>query len=249
MNYKLTIAYEGTHYHGWQIQLNGISVQSLIEKALYTITREKIRLIGSGRTDAGVHALAQVAHLKTAHNFQIERALYSLNSLLPQDIRVMKIEEAADSFHAQHDALSKVYRYHLYLNKILSPFKRPYVWHIPWQQFDLGELSRGIPYFLGTHNFTSFANEPHRGVASHDPIRNISRIDIVHEEGGVALEFEADGFLYKMVRNIVGMLVDCALGKRLPEEIPEVIHAEDRKKGGMAAPPQGLFLVRVNYPS
>lgn len=246
MVYKLTVAYEGTAYHGWQIQPNGNSVQAEVEKALATIFQEPIKIIGSGRTDAGVHALAQVAHFHSQKNVDMERALFALNSLLPKDIRATAFEFLPQGFHAQHHAKSKIYRYHLYLDKVLSPFRRAFVWHKPGP-FDHERLKEAIQQFLGTHDFTSFSNEAHKGVAAHDPIRTIYRIDIIQEDGGIALEFEGDGFLYKMVRNIVGTLVDSATGKRDPSDVPRIILAKDRRLAGMAAPPQGLYLVKVHY--
>jgi tRNA pseudouridine38-40 synthase len=246
MLYKITIAYEGTHYHGWQIQPNGVSIQAIIEETLQTVSRQPVKIIGSGRTDAGVHALGQVAHFHLEKALDIERVLFSLNSLLPKDIRIISLEAPAAPFHAQHHAQSKIYRYHLYLDKVLNPFRRAYVWHIP-AQFKREKLLEASRYLLGTHDFTSFSNEAHKGVAAKDPIRTIHRIDIIEEEGGIALEFEGDGFLYKMVRNMVGLLVDCAIGKKEPSEIPEILKAKNRTKGSMAAPAQGLFLVKVLY--
>lgn len=248
MTFKMTIAYDGTDYHGWQIQPNGVSFQSLIEDALHTITQEKIKIVGAGRTDAGVHALGQVAHFHSSKELSLPRLQHSLNGILPKAIRILNLEEVDDSFHAQYSAISKIYRYHLYLKKEMNPFKRLYVWHIPYT-FDEQKLHTASRFFLGTHDFTSFANEAHAGVAAHDPVRNLSRIDIVPEEGGLYIEFEGDGFLYKMVRNIVGVLVECATGKRAPEEIPSILAAKDRRKAGLAAPPQGLFLVSIKYPN
>ena len=244
--YKLIVAYDGTNYSGWQIQPNGPSIQALIEEALQKIFQEKIRIIGSGRTDAGVHALAQVAHFHTEKICQTSRVSFSLNCLLPKNIRILSLEKTENPFHAQHHAKSKIYRYHLYLDKVLSPFKRPYVWHVP-SSLDLDRLIVASCHFLGTHDFTSFSNEATRGVASYDPVRTLYRIDLVQEVGGLALEFEGDGFLYKMVRNMVGMLVDVASGKKEPLDIPKILAAKDRRLASQAAPALGLFLVQVKY--
>lgn len=246
-NYKLLIAYDGTQYSGWQIQPNGLSIQELIETELSRILQLPAKIVGSGRTDAGVHALGQVAHCLLPLQFDCQRVKHSLNSLLPPDIRILSLEEGQPDFHAQYSALGKIYRYHLFLDPVLNPFRRLYCWHIR-TPFDLERLQKATSYFLGTHDFTSFANEAHRGVAAHDPVRNIKRIDIVEEEGGIYLEFEADGFLYKMVRNMVGTLVEVALGKLDPHCIPHLLQAKDRTQVGLAAPPQGLFLTRVIYP-
>lgn len=247
MRYKLLIAYDGTRFHGWQVQPNGISIQEEIQKALSLITREEVKLVGSGRTDAGVHALEQVAHFSVEQHLNLYRVHGSLNGLLPRDIRIMKLETVDESFHAQYSALGKVYRYHLYTDPVLSPFRKGYVWHLPFA-LDLGKMMLATKAMLGTHDFTSFANEAHSGVAAHDPVRTLQRIDLLQEPGGFALEFEGDGFLYMMVRNLVGTLVEVASGKRDPESIPALFEARDRRKAGQAAPPCGLFLVKVRYP-
>ena len=244
--YKMLIAYEGTHYHGWQIQPNGISIQQIIENQLQIILRQEIKITGSGRTDAGVHALGQVAHFQ-AELLNPHKLMGSLNGLLPYDIRILGIEEALADFHARYSAKGKIYRYHLFLDRIMNPFRRLYTWHIR-SAFCKNSLREAAELFLGEHDFTTFANEAHSGVAAIDPIRTLKRLDIIPEEGGVCLEFEADGFLYKMVRNIVGTLVETALGKRNPSTIPYLLAKRDRKEAGIAAPPQGLFLFKVLYP-
>lgn len=246
-NYKLTIAYDGTHYHGWQIQPNGTSIQEKIQDALKTALRNEVQVIGSGRTDAGVHALGQVAHFKYDSEIDIYRLLASLNGLLPLDIRIKKIESVPLDFHAQYSALGKIYHYHLHLEQILNPFFRLYSLHVR-ERINLDLLKKASEHFLGTHDFTSFANEAHSGCAANDPIRTLKRLDIIPENGGIRLEFEADGFLYKMVRNIVGTLLEIASGKRSIEEIPFIFEAKDRRKAGKAAAPHGLFLVEVHYP-
>lgn len=245
-NYKLLIAYDGTLYHGWQIQPNGISIQEVLEKALETFLRKKVHLIGSGRTDAGVHALGQVAHFKIDFQIPIYRFLKSINSLLPLDIRVKEVHEVSLDFHAQYSALSKVYHYHLHLDPILDPFFRLYRLQI-FEKLDLELLRKAASMFLGQHDFAAFANEAHSGTASHDAIRIMTRLDCIPQEGGVRLEFEADGFLYKMVRNIVGTLIEIAAKKRAIEDIPLIFESKNRSLAGKAAAPHGLFLVKVNY--
>jgi len=246
-NFKLTIAYDGTAYCGWQIQPNGVSIQEIIQNHIQTIVRKKVTLIGSGRTDAGVHALGQVAHFHFDEPLNLYRLQGSLNGLLPHDIRIYQIVETSHDFHAQYSAISKTYHYRLHLDRILNPFKRLYSLHVR-EKIDLTLLKETASLFLGTHDFTSFANEAHAGSAAKDPIRTLHRLDIVEEEGGIRLEFEADGFLYKMVRNIVGTLLEVASGKRRRQEIPEIFAANDRRYAGKAAPPLGLFLMHVSYP-
>lgn len=243
--YKLTIAYEGTHYCGWQVQPNGISVQSKIQEALHIALKRPIFIVGSGRTDAGVHALAQVAHFE-GEEIDPYRLLAALNGLLPVDICIKAIEPVDEGFHAQYSALSKTYHYHLYLERVMDPFRRLYTYQVR-RKIDLAMLQKAALAFIGTHDFTSFANESHAGSASRDPVRTLKRLDIVPEEGGVRLEFEADGFLYKMVRNITGTLLEVATGKKALEHIESLFETKDRRKAGKAVPPQGLFLVKVDY--
>lgn len=246
MIYKMTIAYDGTNYSGFQVQPNGITIQEAIESKLSIILKEKVLIRGSGRTDAGVHAENQIAHFHFKEELDKKRLLYSLNALLPKDIRIKSIEDAQDTFHAQYSAIAKTYHYHLHLDQVADPFCQNYRWHIH-ETLDLTKLKDAAKLFLGTHDFTAFANESDRGSAAHDPVRTLLRLDLVEQKGGIRLEFEADGFLYKMVRNLTGFLVDVARGKRDSSEIPFILAAKDRTKSGPAAPPQGLFLMSVKY--
>lgn len=246
--YKMMIAYDGTGYSGWQIQPNALSIQETLQKALHILLNEEVHVTGSGRTDAGVHALGQVAHFKHLHLLNLRKVLFSLNGLLPVDIRVKKLELAPPDFHAQYQASGKEYHYYLHLDPVMDPFKRLYCWHVR-RQLDMSLLEQGAVCFIGTHDFTSFANEAHSGSAANDPVRTLYRLDVKLIEGGVRLEFEGNGFLYKMVRNITGTLVDVSSGKRSIHEIPSIFESKDRRLASRAAPPQGLFLVRVNYPS
>lgn len=247
-NYKLTIAYDGTAYCGWQIQPNGIAIQELIQEKTSILTRVPTTVIGSGRTDAGVHALGQIAHFHSPKLPDLYRFHGSLNALLPPDIRILKIEEAPNAFHAQYSAIGKTYHYHLHLDRISNPFKRLYSLHVK-EKISLDLLKEATRSFLGTHDFTSFANEAHKGSAAKDAVRTLTRLDVVDEPGGVRLEFTGDGFLYKMVRNIVGTLLEVALGKRPLEDLPNLLAVKDRTVTGQTAPPHGLFLINVEYPS
>lgn len=243
--YKVTIAYDGTNYGGWQVQPNSTGIQSLIQKALETVLREKIDLTGSGRTDSGVHALAQVAHFKTEKAVDPSRLLHSLNALLPPDIRVLHVEKAADTFHARYSAIGKVYRYRI--DTVYDPFNRLYSWHIGYR-LDLGLLRAALQKMLGTHDFKGFANEAHSGTAAHDSVRTLNRAELIEEGGTLSIWFEADGFLYKMVRNLVGTAVDIARGHLPLDTIDKVFETKDRSVAGQAAPPHGLTLVSVVYP-
>lgn len=244
--YLLTFEYDGTNYVGWQVQPNGNSIQSIVQNALRTLLREDIGLTGAGRTDAGVHALGQTAHIETAQEVDPGQLLYKMKALLPPDIRLVSVEPKPDDFHARYSAKGKIYSYHLALRGHESPFKRNYQWHMPYRDFSLELLQEGAKRLLGEHDFKGFASENHRGAASYDSVRTIKRVDV--EAGDeIVLTFEADGFLYKMVRNLVGTLVDVGRGYFHPERISLVIETGDRRLGGQAAPAKGLFLVKVLY--
>jgi tRNA pseudouridine38-40 synthase len=244
---KLTIAYDGTNYSGWQVQPNAVSIQSLVQKAIETLLRYPIGLTGAGRTDAGVHADGQTAHFDTDTTITTFRLRYSINAQLPADIRILEALEVPTDFHARYSAEGKIYHYHLQLDKECNPVTRLY--RVPvFGPFDKEAFEQAARYFLGTHDFASFANESHKGAAARGSIRTLRRLDIIEQAGGLRLEFEGNGFLYKMVRNIVGTLLETAKGKRDPKEILQLFEEKNRKKAGATAPPQGLFLMKVLYP-
>jgi len=246
VKYKLLITYDGTRYCGWQVQPNATSIQTLIQDALSTALRTKIGAAGSGRTDAGVHASGQCAHFTYEGSIELEKLHHSLNGLLPPDIRILSLEKTDDDFHARYSAKSKVYRYHLNTSKVESPFTRLYAYHLPYP-IDLNLLETAAHHFRGERDFASFSNEAHRGSAAHNSIRNLHRLEIHKTKNGLILEFEANGFLYKMVRNITGTMLDVARGKLPLDSIPNIFEAKDRRQAGQAAPPHGLFLERVIY--
>ena len=246
-NYKLKFAYDGTAYNGWQVQPNAVAIQEIIEKAIFTLIREKIRIIGSGRTDAGVHALEQVAHFKCTKQIDTRRFFQAINGMLPHDIRLLSIEEAPLSFHAQRSALRKIYHYHICLNPIVMPFERLYRYHVR-KRISLPLLEEAAKLFVGSHDFTSYANSGTEGACKKNPVRTIYRLDVIKTADGVRLEFEGNGFLYKMVRNITGMLLDVASGRHSLEDINKIFEAKDRRIAPKSAPAQGLFLIKVIYP-
>ncbi|HEX2583475.1 MAG TPA: tRNA pseudouridine(38-40) synthase TruA [Chlamydiales bacterium] len=244
--YKLTIAYDGTNFSGWQVQQNSSAIQPLIQKALEVVLRHKLDLTGSGRTDAGVHARGQTAHFDSETSFDPPKLLLSLNALLPKDIRILSVERVAADFHARYSARSKIYHYHLHLFPIADPFFAPYRFQV-LDRIEIEALRQAAPLFLGTRDFTSFANEAKRGSASKNPVRTLLRFDIVEEFNGVRLELEGDGFLYKMVRNLAGALLDVARGKISPSQVGQIFAAKDRRQVGAALPAHALFLHQVNY--
>jgi len=245
-SYKMHLMYDGTHYSGWQIQPHALSIQQLVQNAVRTLTREEANVIGSGRTDAGVHALEQVAHFRVVEKVHLEAFQRSINGILPKDIRLAKIEEVAPDFHAQRSALAKEYHYHLSFGPFVSPFERSYVWHVAWK-LDLDLLRQAAAFFVGTHDFSSFTNSAHHGACAKNPVRTVTKVDVVEKPNSLILEFKANGFLYKMVRNLVGTIVEVASGKRTLDELHHIMAAKDRRLAGHSAPAQGLFLVKVYY--
>lgn len=218
----------------------------MIEKALTTALHMPMAVFGSGRTDSGVHSLGQTAHFSYTDPVDLRKLQHSLNGLLPPDIRIKSLSKATDDFHARFSARGKIYRYRLHKSPIASPFTRLYAYHLPYP-IDLPLLQKAKEHFIGKHDFTSFSNEAHKGSAANNAVRTIKRIDLIEIGEEIHLEFEADGFLYKMVRNITGTLLDVARGKIPLEEIPKILSAKDRRKAGTCAPAHGLFLVEVIY--
>lgn len=245
--FKFTLAYDGTAYSGWQVQPGQRTLQGTLETALTKITGETIRVTGSGRTDAGVHALGQVVSFHTASSLSADVFQRALNAELPEDIAVLDATEAPPGFHAIRDAIRKRYRYVLDDGPVPDVFRRRYAWHYR-QRLDAPAMHRAAQALLGTHDFRSFESAWPQRTSS---VRTIFEISVARgffgDENLVSLEVEADGFLYNMVRAIIGTLVEVGRGSR-PETWPaEVVAAEDRRAAGMTAPAHGLFLLRVEY--
>jgi tRNA pseudouridine38-40 synthase len=242
-NIKIIIEYDGTEYHGWQRQPNGISIQEVLENKLAMITNGKVRLIGSGRTDAGVHALGQVANFKTAATIECRGLLKGINSLLPMDIAVRDVIDVDDEFHARYSAKSKVYSYKIYNSSVRSPRYRNYSWHV-FEKLDLEAMKKAALCLLGTKDFSSFCAA---GGDAKTYTRNVLDCGIVEDKALIVFTIEANGFLRYMVRNIMGTLVDVGKGRITPEEIMALIDSKDRTNAGITAPPQGLVLREVKY--
>jgi pseudouridylate synthase I len=237
-NLKIIIEYDGAAYHGWQRQPDDITVQQTLEEKIGVITRERIRLTGSGRTDAGVHAIAQVANFKTVSKIGGINLLRGTNSLLPGDIVIKELIEVDEGFHARYDAKSKVYLYQIFNNKYPSALYRNYSWFIKYP-LDIDLIRTAALQLIGTHDFSSFCAADSNTV---DHVRKVVDAGVRREENGM-MKFliEADGFLRHMVRNIVGTLIDVGKGKLSPSGFLGVIEARDRSLAGITAPPQGLF--------
>ncbi len=244
-NIKLTIAYDGTDFHGWQRQPDLRTVQEVLEAAIGRLTTVAPTCNASGRTDAGVHAIGQVVHFLTPSRHSLDTFLKGLNALLPADVRVLDVEEKPQAFHATLDALSKRYRYVIDNARIADTFRRRHAWHV-FQRLDAEAMSRASRNLIGRHDFRSFeTNWPNRTSS----VRTIFDLAVVREGDLVTIEVEADGFLYNMVRSITGTLMLVGAGKRPEPWVGEVRAAESRTEAGPTAPPQGLFLLRVHYES
>jgi tRNA pseudouridine38-40 synthase len=243
-NLKLGIEYDGTRYHGWQRQANAKTIQETIENALAIMAKEPIRLIGSGRTDAGVHALGQVANFHCRADIPPRAFVAGLNSLLPDDIVIHSCQSMDNRFHSQYDAKKKTYRYRILNQPVPTAIGRQYAWFIPGN-LDIFAMQEAARFLVGPHDFKSF--EASGSPRSHT-VRNVTASRVYRDpENHVIFEITANGFLRFMVRNIVGTLTDVGAKKFPPLRMKEILLAADRNMASATAPPQGLFLVRVVY--
>jgi tRNA pseudouridine38-40 synthase len=241
---KLIVAYDGAPFSGWQSQSHRNTVQDHLERAFERVTGEPVRVHGAGRTDAGVHALAQCAHTDVLKFPPSARWIKELNALLPPAIRVLRCRYVSKDFHARLSAKGKIYRYRIWTAPILPPFEYRRVWHLA-QSLDLKVLKAAAKPFVGTHDFASFA--ANRGKPEPNTIRTINSVRVRQKGPCVTIEFDGDGFLYKMVRLMTGALVKCALGKMRIEEITSRLHSGKVGSDRFVAPAEGLYLVRVRY--
>jgi tRNA pseudouridine38-40 synthase len=242
---KLVIAYDGTPFAGWQSQSHRNTIQDHVERAFERVLGQPVRVHGAGRTDAGVHALAQCAHADVPNNrLSAARWTEALNALLPPTIRVLRCSYVPNNFHARLSTKGKIYRYRIWLAPVLPPFEYRRAWHIV-RPIDLEILRRAAKQFVGTHDFAGFA--ANRGKQEKSTIRTIYSVRVRQKGSCVTIEFDGDGFLYKMVRLIVGSLVKCALDKIRIEDVAARLDSGQIGPARFAAPAEGLFLVRVRY--
>jgi tRNA pseudouridine38-40 synthase len=243
-NYKLIIEYDGTNYHGWQRQANDRTIQGAIEAALKTMTKEDIALIGSGRTDAGVHALGQVANFRCSAKLAPSAFLAGLNSLLDDDIVIHKCERAEEPFHARYDAKAKTYRYTILNRPSPQAIARQYAWHIR-KPLNLEAMHQTSNHIVGPHDFKAFEGT---GSPRSHTTRNVIRAEWRQRlPDRLEFEIEADGFLRYMVRNLVGTFVDVGLGKKKVADFVTILKSRDRSQASATAPPHGLCLMSVTY--
>lgn len=244
-NIKLTIEYDGTNYCGWQVQENGPSIQAEIEKALHAITGEKIRINGSGRTDAGVHARGQAANFTTESRIPQEKFAYALNSQLPRDIVIKDSREVPIDFHARYSAIGKKYSYLVHNSKFPSALLRNYAYHVEYcERLDIRKLGKAAEAFIGTYDFSGFMST---GTKVSDTVRTIYDLAIEREGELIRFNFKGSGFLYNMVRIIMGTLLFAGIGKINPEDIKSIILSKDRTRAGITVPACGLYLEEVYY--
>jgi tRNA pseudouridine38-40 synthase len=251
-NIRLTLAFDGSGYHGWQIQKNHVSIQGIVRNAIQTITGERVNLVGSGRTDAGTHARALVANFVTSSSIPASSLAKALNSVLPTDIRILSVREAPLNFHAQHCARSKIYRYQIYRGPVMPPHLAREHFHYPYP-VDLESMARAARVFEGTHDFAGFGKakrlihgRPASG-GTEDTVRHIIKAELVAQRRRIFFTVEADGFLHHMVRRIVGTLLEIGRGRRTLEQVRGLLEGKNRGTAGFTVPAHGLILLKVRY--
>lgn len=248
MNYRMIIQYDGTRFQGWQRQKSGKeekTIQGRIENVLSKWMGESIEICGAGRTDAGVHALGQVANVEL-EEAKVEapyRIQSYLNEYLPEDIRIIRVEEAGNRFHSRYHATGKTYAYHLLKANCFDVFRRKYAWQME-QELDVNAMREAAEHLLGSHDFAGFCSKASKKKST---VRTIHEIQIEENENEIILRYTGNGFLYNMVRILTGTLVEVGCGERAAAQIPELIACKERKQAGVTAPAQGLFLEKVYY--
>ena len=240
----LKVAYDGTAFHGWQVQPGVRTVEGELNKALSELTKEEITVIGASRTDAGVHALGNVAVFDTACTIPPDRFSYALNTLLPEDVKVVASKEVAADWHPRKTACRKTYEYRIHTGEFDNPLKRRNSWHVPYA-LDVAKMQEAARYLVGEHDFVSFCSVH---TQAESTVRTIYSVEVRIIGGDdILIRITGNGFLYNMVRIITGSLVEVGAGKRSPEWTKQVLESRDRTKGGPTAPPQGLLLREIVY--
>jgi tRNA pseudouridine38-40 synthase len=243
MTYKLIMAYDGTNYHGWQRQKNGITVQEVLENVLSQMFGKETVVTGCSRTDAGVHAKNYVCSFSGETTIPPDKIPFVLNTMLPPDIRAYECVPMHDSFNARFETVTKAYEYKIINRSFADPLLRNFAWHYPIE-LDVGKMQRAAAIIQGKHDFASFCAA---GSSVKTTVRNLTELSVRKDGDTITVRAAADGFLYNMVRIIVGTLVYVGNGKLSEDDIKELIEKKDRRLMGITAPPQGLSLVEVNY--
>lgn len=244
-NYRLTIQYDGGRYKGWQRLGNGENtIQGKIENVLSELAGKEIEIIGCSRTDAGVHALAQIANFKISENLPESEIKSYLNKYLPQDISIKEVTLVPESFHARYNAKDKIYLYKIWNEEYTNPFMRKYSMHVE-KTLNITRMKKASQYFIGEHDFTAFSNAKSK---KKSMVREIHSIDIEKNAGFIQIRVRGNGFLYNMVRRIVGMLIEVGLDGVEGENIPTIINSRERNQTGSIADACGLYLEKIEYP-
>ena len=240
---RLTVAYDGTNYCGWQIQPNGITIEEVLNKAICKLTGEEIQVTGASRTDSGVHARGNIAVFDTESRIPAERFSYALNQRLPKDIVVVKSDEVDLNWHPRYQDTLKTYEYHIINTKVPIPTERLYNYFVSFD-LDVGQMRRGAAYLEGEHDYKSFCGNPKMKKST---IRIVDKIEVRRSKGYIYFTFHGTGFLQNMVRILVGTLLEVGKGKIPPEQVKEILEAKDRQQAGPTAPAEGLCLIKVDY--
>lgn len=245
MNYRILVQYDGSRYKGWQVQKStDATIQGKLQMVLESLVGYPVEVIGSGRTDAGVHALGQVANFHLKEEFDEEKLLWHLNRYLPEDIAVVSVEACEERFHSRYHATKKTYRYRIHTSMIPNVFERKYVYTYPDAGLNVERMREAASFLVGTHDFAGFCGNRKMKKST---VRTIEDIEITKEAQEILLDFTGDGFLQNMIRIMVGTLIEVGNGSREASSIAEVFEAKDRSLAGYTAPPQGLTLMRVCY--
>lgn len=243
-NIKITIAYDGTRYNGWQRQENtNNTIQGKLEQLLSRMTGEEIEIHGSGRTDAGVHSLGQVFHFHTESRMKVEDIMAYMTEYLPMDIAVLEVKNVSERFHSRLNVKRKTYCYHIWNSPIPNVFERKYSYQIP-EPLDIDQMERAAGYLIGTHDFKSFCANKRMKKST---VRMLESIDFIKEGDMLRIRYRGNGFLYNMVRIVTGTLIEVGKGERQPEEIKEILERKSREAAGFTAPAHGLFMEGVEY--
>ena len=239
----LTVAYDGTNYHGWQIQPNGETIEGILNRCLSVLLGEEIAVIGASRTDSGVHAMGNIAVFDTESPIPAEKMSYALNQRLPEDIRIQKAEEVAPDFHPRHCASRKTYEYRIYNAPFPMPVRRLYS-YFTYVPLDIERMRQGAAYLVGEHDFKSFCSVQ---AQVESTVRQIDAVEVLQENQEIVIRVSGRGFLYNMVRIIAGTLMEVGRGHIEPEKVDEILRAKDRQAAGPTAPACGLTLIKYEF--